>query len=170
MKITTAQQESLTETFAQELELGGDASTLVAALLEWSLLPEGHEMSETTDYTELIAELNFLPEFVLGTYEGKPLPLAGFTRKRIAKTLTAAAAALVQTERELDDARLVMATWRHDDADELDQLRQTLAEQAATISAERSARQSQTDELVDARRILSRLLPSTANEKGNDGE
>ena len=41
MKITTAQQESLTETFAQELELGGDASTLVAVLLEWSLLPEG---------------------------------------------------------------------------------------------------------------------------------
>ena len=38
-----------------------------------------------------------------------------------------------RAERDLDDARLVIATWRHDEADELDQLRQQLTEQAAVI-------------------------------------
>ena len=64
MKITTAQQESLTETFAQELELGGDASTLVAALLEWSLLPEGHLVSNPITREELAEALDVLAHIV----------------------------------------------------------------------------------------------------------
>lgn len=41
--------------------------------------------------------------------------------------------ALAQSERERADAQLVIATWRHDDADEFDQLRQKLSQQAAVI-------------------------------------
>lgn len=47
-----------------------------------------------TDREALVAELRFLPEFVQGTHNGKPLPLANFTRERIAKALTTAADAL----------------------------------------------------------------------------
>ena len=55
--------------------------------------------------TELIAELNFLPEFVLGTIKGKPLPLADFTRERIAKALTDAAKILTNSTTPVSETR-----------------------------------------------------------------
>lgn len=49
-------------------------------------------VSETVE--ALIAELEFLPTYVLGTKNGDPIDLADFTRKRIAKALTDAKDAL----------------------------------------------------------------------------
>lgn len=51
----------------------------------------------------LIAELQFLPTFVLRSKNGEPLPLADFIRERIAKALTDAAAALAFRRVEVTD-------------------------------------------------------------------
>jgi hypothetical protein len=60
-----------------------------------------------TDHTnaELVAELNFLPTFVLGTIHGEPLPLDDFTRTRIADALHNASAEITRLEGSLATAR-----------------------------------------------------------------
>ena len=155
-------------------------------------------MSETTDRAELIAELNFLPEFVLGTIRGLPLTLAGFTRERIAKALTAAATALARSERDLAKARADTARWkatwrRSDESGEKHAngfLEERCSETERADTAEQRERvllagvrealtflddndnysQSGLTEFTPLMSILSGLLPSTTNEKGNDDE